>query len=150
MDKFPDDFNKESLLVQQIRHNNQERLTGTSRKKIHDNVKRSNKNGLRESIFEFPKKLYRKNRIILCNELLESKRSFKVTITFDCKTPCFSGSKPFGFSGDKLVDYCESTSLEESFNSIAAFNSFMKQYPLHNPFIKSQNHWNINKIIIHY
>jgi hypothetical protein len=69
MDKFPDDFNRKTLLEKLVA--NQDKLIKQTRKEFHDLVLEQIEGSEKVIILEFPKKLWHENRFIVTNEILE-------------------------------------------------------------------------------
>lgn len=106
MDKFPDDFNTETL--NKFRVSKQKTLINTTRKDFYDSVMKDIKNGLQSSRLEFPKTLHRQYRITLCDELLL--KFHKIKVTFDINDPSICGSHPlekmfYGYDDEFLSEY---------------------------------------------
>lgn len=117
MDKFPDDFNTETL--KKIRESKQKTLVNTIRKNFYDSVMKDSRNGLQSSRLEFPETLHRQYRIKLCEELLL--KFHKIKVTFDVNDPNFCGSHSlektfYGYPDDEFLSEYVSTHKNKNIN----------------------------------
>lgn len=125
MNNFPDNLTKQSC--RNLRKTSQIKLMELVREKFYAKIILDAENSKRNSTLDFPKNLYRKNRLIICKELYERFDTAKIEL--DSPNPYSHNTDPCGIV-PLSKGFFDANTVNEFFSSNTYKNANIKNIKL--------------------